>query len=399
MASARLSARRAVAVATGGLVLILVSFVFDAAPLFVPAVGFTALGALAPAWVWISARGARAQRRLQAERVVEEEPLEAIIEVTRGLLGLPGAEVYDPFTASRLEVAGPLSTLRGERCASVRVLTRFPRRGLQTLAPPSLHVRDPLDLARVEALGSGAEQRLLVLPRTEPVRWLSADRGRRFRLADGSAASEALAAVDLDGLRPYRPGTPASRIHWPAVARGAGLLERRLQADGDTRPLVVLDSRGSGPPELLDAAVRAAASLVLDLARAGGCGLLAPGEQRATAIGRELVTWPAAYARLAVVEGGPTAPAPALGAYAARVGPMIYVAAEPPRRLPSSMVSGHRALTVLVVPVQSLVNGRPRGVRGRMLATLDVSGCRGFLLGARDVERPRAGEDRESSAV
>ena len=69
-----------------------------------------------------------------------------------------------------------------------------------------------------------------------------ADRGRRFRLADGHAASEAMAAVDVDGLRPYRPGTPASRIHWPAVARGAGLIERRLQADGDSRPMIVLDA-------------------------------------------------------------------------------------------------------------------------------------------------------------
>ena len=91
------------------------------------------------------------------------------------------------------------------------------------------------------------------------------------------------AAVDMDGLRPYRVGTPASRIHWPAVARGHGLIERRLQADGDSRPLVVLDARLPGPDaqsELLDAAVRAAASLVLELARRGGCGLLLPGEQR-----------------------------------------------------------------------------------------------------------------------
>ena len=80
----------------------------------------------------------------------------------------------------------------------------------------------------------------------------------------------------------------------------------------------MLDARGDGPPELLDAAVRAAASLTLELARAGGCGLLLPGEQRATAIDRELITWPAAYARLALVEGGPQAPAPALKSYATR---------------------------------------------------------------------------------
>jgi uncharacterized protein (DUF58 family) len=399
MQPARLSAGRALTVAAAGLGLILIAFLFAAAPLFVPGVAFAVLGAAAPAWVWISARGARTARRLSDERVIEDEPLEATIEISRGPLGLPGAEVYDPFTGSRTEVAGLLSTVLGVNSVSVKVHTRFPRRGLKTLDPPSLHVRDPLDLANVETVGGGAPQRLLVLPRTERVQWLMSDRGRRFRLADGNAASEAMAAVDVDGLRPYRPGTPASRIHWPAVARGAGLIERRLQADGDSRPMIVLDARGSGPPERLDAAVRAAASIALELARAGGCGLLLPGEQRATAIDRELISWPAAYARLAVVEGGSDAPAPALKSYATRVGPMIYVAAESPGRLPGAANSASPGLTMLVVPVPGLSAGRPPGIRGPMLATLDVSGCRGFLLGVgREMERPRAGDEEISAA-
>jgi uncharacterized protein (DUF58 family) len=394
----RLFAARAVAVAIVGVALILVSFVFDAAPLFVPAVAFIVLGALAPAWVWICARGAQAQRVLHAERVVEDEPLAATIEVRRGPLGLPGAEVYDPFTASRLEVGGPLSPLQGGRSASVRVVTRFARRGMQTLEPPRLHVRDPLDLARVEAVSAAAGQQLLVLPRTEAVRWLTGGRTRRFELADGDTASEAFAAVDLDGLRPYRPGTPASRIHWPALARGAGLIERRLQPDGDTRPLIVLDARGSGDLDLLDAAVRAAASLTLELARGGGCGLLLPGEQRATAVDRELISWPAAYARLAMVAGGPGVRPPALGRHGGRPGPLLYVAAEPPERLPVPARGAGRGFTIVVAPTRGLVDGRPRGLRGSLLPTLDVSGCRGFLLGGRrDVERPPMRTDAEAS--
>ena len=120
------------------------------------------------------------------------------------------------------------------------------------------------------------------------MRWLGSGHSRRLRLPDGRAGSEALAAVDLDGLRPYRPGTPASRIHWPAVARGAGLIERRLQADGDARPLVVLDARtpasaGRAGVDLLDAAVRAAASLVLEFsarAEAAACSCPASSARR-----------------------------------------------------------------------------------------------------------------------
>ncbi len=393
MTGRRLTVGRAAAAASAGVVLTLVALVFDAAPLLVPGVAFVAIGVLAPLWVWGAALGGHAQRIVAAERVVEDQPLQASIEVRRGPLGLPGAEVVDPFTGSRLELAGPLSPIHGGRSARVRVVARFGRRGLHFLPAPSLIVRDPLDLARVQTEGGAGAQQLLVLPRTEPVRWLTAERGRRFELPDGHASSDALAAVDVDGLRPYRPGTPASRIHWPAAARGAGLLERRLRADGDARPLVVLDARCSAVPvpdgldarvsetRLLDAAVRAAASLVLEFARGGGCGLLLPGEPRPTAIDRELMSWPAAYARLAVVSGGPGTRAPALGNPATRLGPVIYVAAEPPARVGAMLAASRSA--VLVVPHEELVAGRPRGVRGNMQPTLDVSGCRGFALGVR----------------
>src|SRR5204863_261368 len=82
--------------------------------------------------------------------------------------------------------------------------------------------------------------------------------------------------------RPYQTSSPASRIHWPALARGHGMMERRLRMDMDARPLVVLDTRGPAGEDAVDEAVRAAASLALHLARAGGCALLLPGERRAT---------------------------------------------------------------------------------------------------------------------
>ncbi len=398
MNAPRLLAKRAAAVALAGATLTLIAFLFDAAPLFVPAVALILIGLAAPAWVWCSARGAHARRNLHAERVVEEQPLAATIEVRRSRLGLPGAEVVDPFTGSCLELGGPLSPFRGGRIANVRVVTRFPRRGLQELAPPSLVVRDPLELARVESIGADPPQHLLVLPRTEPVRWLDSGTGRSLRLPDGQSPAEAFAAVDVDGLRPYRTGAPASRIYWPGVARGAGLIERRLRADGDSRPLVVLDARDSSTrPALVDAAVRAAASLTLEFARLAGCGLLLPGEQRVTTVDRELSTWPAAIARLALVEGGPDAKPPALGPAGSRLGPMIYVAARPPERLAALNGGWGHGLILLVVPLQSLADGRPRGVRAQMRATLEVSGCRGFLLGARrEAERVKA---REVSAA
>jgi len=67
--------------------------------------------------------------------------------------------------------------------------------------------------------------------------------------------------VELDGLRPHRPGASAWRIAWAAYARSGELMERHLRPDGDSRPIIVLDPRtGPGPgSEELDAAVRATA--------------------------------------------------------------------------------------------------------------------------------------------
>ena len=312
----------------------------------------------------------------------------------------PGAEVYDPFTASRLEVGGPAVAAAG------RALGQRSRR--HPLRPPrAADARAAVACTSATRSTSRAWRRSArrprsscwCCPRTEPVRWLTAAGRRRFELPDGDAASEAFAAVDLDGLRPYRPGTPASRIHWPALARGAGLIERRLQADGDTRPLIVLDTRGSGDLELLDAAVRAAASLTLELARGGGCGLLLPGEQRADrrrpradqlAGGLRAAGPGARRSRHAGPGAGPLRrPARAAALRRRR-------AARAPARCPRAAPAADSRSWWC--PRQALVDGRPRGVRGALLPTLDVSGCRGFLLGGRrEVERPLMREDAEAS--
>jgi hypothetical protein len=141
-------------------------------------------------------------------------------------------------------------------------------------------------------------------------------------------------------------------------------------------------SAGRGGRDLLDAAVRAAASLVLDFARVGGCGLLLPGEQRATKIDRELISWPAAYARLALVEGGSDSRPPALSTLRSRGGATIYVAASPVERLSAILSAPGGGPIVLVVPEAEIVAGHPRGVRGPARPALAVSGCQGFVLGA-----------------
>jgi uncharacterized protein (DUF58 family) len=383
--------RRAAATALGGAGLTLVALTFGSAILFVPGIALMLLSLAASAWVLAAAAGARVRRRLDVERVLEGEPLEATLELDHGPLGLPGCQIEEPLSGRLLALALPTPPLRGGR-TEVRLVVRFERRGVRRLPAPRLSLRDPFGLVAVARRGGGAGQEVLVLPRLAPPRPLPGARADRRAGSSAAASPEPLAAAEVDGLRAYQPGTPASRIHWPALARGAGLLERHLRADAAVGPLVVLDARSSGNGERLDRAVRAAASLTYELARRGGCELLLPGERRPRQIRPDLGGWPGVHARLALVEGGPGASPPAPPARAARAGAVFYVAAEPPPGGALRWLDRVGAAALVLPSELAAEMSRP--------AAFEVAGCLGWplgvgwLLGAAERRRASAGAGR-----
>jgi uncharacterized protein (DUF58 family) len=355
---------------------------FGAIPLFVVGIGFLLVGVLSAAWVLAAARGATLRRRTDVHRAVENEPLESVIELHRGWFGLPGAQVYDPLAGTTVSVAEPLSVLAGHPRAQLRVIARIPRRGRHRFAPPSLRLSDSLGLVQLQRDGAGEPDEILVLPRTEPVHWAHSHHRRSSTGPIHRVAHEPLGAGEVDGLRQYVPGTPASRIHWPALARypnPAVLLERRLVADTQTLPLLMLDARrrvGGPDPELFDIAVRAAASLTLDLARGGGCRVLLPGDRMPTPVGPDLAAWPAVHTRLALVEDASDAASGlALRSKAVR-GPVILVSIRLDPQMALSTVPGHAEPLILVIP-------RRLAGRVEVPSSFEVSGCVGFVLRSR----------------
>jgi uncharacterized protein (DUF58 family) len=307
---------------------------------------------------------------------MEEEPYPLRISVRSGVVPPPGGELLEPLLGWPVPVGGRWSR-------RVRINVRFSRRGRRVLEPSTLVIRDPLGLAVRELTGeSGAE--VLVLPRVEPVLAAGSGAGAGASPHGGQGArirpriEGSAAELEIDGLRPYREGAAASRIHWPAVARTGEMLERRLVADLDSAPLVVLDATQPASDEALDAAVRAAASLCLELARSGGCALLLPGERRPVSIAPDLGAWPHAHARLALVEPG-SAVAPA--GRAPRLGGIFWVTADASRRPP-------RALARLAAGARYLVSPAPLpGYR----TAFTVAGCSGQPLDrSAGRSRPRA---------
>ena len=365
------------ALATGllGFAFVAAAMLVDAEPLWVPGIALLVLAAGCVAWVAVGAYGVTVRRTLAATRVVEDEPLGVTLEVRAGLLALPTARLRDPLLGE------PHALAPGRRGARVRVEARFARRGRRTLDVASVLVADPLGLAvrEVRAEPSPHDDEILVLPRIEALT-STATGGDASRLSS-HARRLVGAEVELDGIRPLRDGTSASRIFWPAIARGAEPQERFLRADGDSRPLVVLDPRGAVSEAQLDAAVRAAASIAHALARSGGCSVLLPGDRRPTDLTDSLSGWPHVHARLAVV--GP-AGGPSLAAVASRRGPVVFVSARPRLTLPQALANGHGAARVLVVP----------GTIAERRAAFAVAGCSAYLAGGssgRAPARPQAG--------
>src|SRR5439155_13778283 len=176
----------------------------------------------------------------------------------------------------------------------------------------------------------------LVLPRIEPVVPVEGGgapgtESRAREGPDSGAAARAPAPeMELDVLRPYRQGAPATRIHWPTLARTGELMERRFVADPRARPLIVVDAHDPVGERELDAAVRAAASLAYHLSRGGGCGVLLPGDRRPTLLRPDLRSFAEIHARLALLEPATSYPALSRRPSAA---PVVWVTAS--RAIPS----------------------------------------------------------------
>jgi uncharacterized protein (DUF58 family) len=355
-----------------GAALIAAGLGFGSPSLLVPGLGLLGLALVAFVWVGLAAPS-RLVRAPGPSRVIEEEPFRLRIRAVGGLVPLPGGELTDPVLEAPLRI-GP----RWKRNLDEEV--RLRGRGRRRLEPARLIVRDPLGL-RTRVVASDAVADLLVLPRIEPL--VVAGRGAAGSsvlagLDDGAGAGRLDARaieLEVDGLRAHRQGSPASRIHWPTVARTGELIERRLVAGADTAPLVVLDAAHPAGAEALDLAVRAATSLCWHLSQEGGCALLLPGDRRPLEVESALRGWHQAHARLALVE--PVRVGPALASLQ-RAGAVFWITARASPALPAAIRAGS-GVRYLVGP----------SVRGPGQPAFLVAGCEGRRLGARAANTTR----------
>ena len=256
------------------------------ASLYVPGIAFLLLGVGLRVWVALAAarRAARARARPGDGRGGARRG-RCGSSSRPGLVPPPGGELVEPL----LRAAAPAQMPTGrDGKRRVRVDVRFGRRGRRVLEPRRLVIRDPLGLAAArdraaEATGRG--------PRA------AADRAGRCRSRAAArpgpvaAARAATAAARRARRRPRWSSTCCGRTARARPPRAStGRRSRAPGADGAPlrrRP----DARGRSSSSTR-ATRRASASstrpsarrrrCAYHLARAGGCGVLLPGDRRAT---------------------------------------------------------------------------------------------------------------------
>lgn len=350
--------------------MVLAGAAFASPSLLVPGFALLLLVGVSLVWVALAARGATAKRDSAPARIVEGDVFPLGIELRSGLLPPPAGELHDKLLGNPVRV-GPFGPRR------IELELRMPRRGRHLLDGTRWTIRDPLGLRSEEvAIPSGGE--LLVLPRIEEVivpalGVAGYGAGNSSSGEEGSSSLREARAVEfeVDGLRPYREGSPASRIHWPALARSGEMHERRIVAGSEAVPLVALDTREPTDEEALDRAVRAAASICVHLAQKGGCQILLPNHRVPLSVDERLRAWPQVHARLAVVAaGGRTRAA------SHQRGSVFWVTAGPAAR-------AARGLRTLGPGPHYLVSAeRPAGG-----AAFTVAGCWGTKVGAHAAAR------------
>ena len=208
-----------------------------------PGVALAALVAGSRIWVELACAKRAALERLPGPwSIVEGEPYPLGLRIRRGRLPAAGrarrASARRPPGADRGAPRGAL----GWSCARCAAAGAGSSRATLVLSDPlGLHTaRDPrrprpggpgpaADRAGASLRGGGGGPADGTLD------------GAR-RPARGAGSDTRAIDFEIDGLRPYRQGSPASRIHWPTVARTGEMVEHRLVAGGDSSPLVVLDS-------------------------------------------------------------------------------------------------------------------------------------------------------------
>jgi uncharacterized protein (DUF58 family) len=213
--------------------------------------------------------------------------------------------------------------------AVVSIGARFSARGLHVTDAFSAGAVVPMGLA-VGPRRVSAHCKFHVVPRVAQVLRLTMPETTRHQAGGVALASKSGEALDLAGIRPYRPGDPVRDLHARSWARTGQPVVREYQQEYFTRVGVVLDTDGAFADEL-ETAIEVAAGIVAHLTRGEAqVDVLVVGEHvHELTVGRSLGTLEQVLELLAAVEGSAPLKAdrllPRLAPYLERLSRLVLV--------------------------------------------------------------------------
>jgi uncharacterized protein (DUF58 family) len=199
--------------------------------------------------------GITAARRAPARGVEGRPvPVELTLSAARAARFLV---VEDGFERAR--VRGFVAAVHPGRAQTVALAPVPPRRGRCALGPAEVVSRGLVGLIRARRR-IAAPAHVLVWPRVAPVPNVA--RAHLAPVLDGAAAVRTREPLELYGVRDYRAGDSLAHVHWKTSARRGALVVREFERPHDSRVAVVIDLDRRQSAARLDAAARAAASLL-----------------------------------------------------------------------------------------------------------------------------------------
>jgi uncharacterized protein (DUF58 family) len=217
-----------------------------------------------------------------------------------------------PWDGAWLDESPPEVLVRDRGPALTKMRARFVARGLHHLDSFTAAAVAPGGLACGPRRSSDAVK-LHVVPRVANVARLPFTIAARHQPGGVALASKSGEAMDLLGVRPYRPGDPVRDLHARSWARTGIPVVREYQQEYFTRVGVVLDT-DTADTERLEAAIELAAGVIAHLSRGEALvDVLVVGDAvHELTLGRSLGTLDQALELLATVDRGPALAAPQL---------------------------------------------------------------------------------------
>lgn len=361
------------------------------APLWMAATACLAVVLLGWLWVLVSSATLATSRRIAPSRLFHgaragvELTVRNTGRLTTSLLGVRDV-VPEQLPSSPGFVLAPL---RPGGAARLRYEVAGAVRGVHTLGPVEVTLRDPFGVARRPQLVGGTDK-LVVYPPVHrldaglPLRGLSGSGG-------GSQPRPGASGEELATVREYVQGDDLRKVHWSSTAHRGELMVRQDEAPQRPDGLLVLDvrataHRGAGSDSSLETAASAAASVCYHVAERGFDAALVteqlrqrprplPWEQTLEQIARtELrddVDLAATWRQLATSSGG--------------AGLLVAVVCVPDPDMLRAMVRAGRGASVkvaLLVDADMHGRGRRRGPEPAPVArALQAAGWRVSVLG------------------